>query len=253
MSKHYICHRRAHSCSGAGKAIAEESMAPPSFLPLEIYTCNYQKGKDMDDLAKVATKWNAWMDKSEGPAYSAYTLVPLYHSEEISFDVAWLGAWPDGETMGAGIEHWLSKGKGMQAEFSRVIKCGTTSNFATLTITPPKESGNIDLAEFSNCKVKEGRTVKEAVGAIRKWVKYRAESGADIARWLFFPAYGESSDADYDFKKVIGYPSYESFGRAYDQFSTGGGYRKYREIFERVMSCDNPRLYDVTTVREYGE
>jgi hypothetical protein len=235
--------------AGVGNAIAEESMAPPSFYPLEIYTCNFHKGKNMDDLARVSKKWNAWMDKSDGPAYSAYNLVPLFYSEEISFDVAWLGVWPDGVTMGAGIKHWLSKGKGMQAEFSKVVSCNTTSNFATLTITPPKESESIASAEFSNCKVKEGRTVKEAVGAIREWVKYREDSGSDVARWLFFPAYGESSDADYDFKWVTGFPSYDSFGRAYDQFGTGGGYRKYNEIFGRVMTCDTARFYDVTTVR----
>ncbi len=232
-----------------GNAIAEEKMAPPSFSPLEIYACNFVKGKDMDDLAKVTAKWNAWMDKSNAPAYSAHTLVPLYHSEEIGFDVAWLGSWEDGVTMGAGIKHWLSEGKSMQAEFDRVVDCTTTSNFAVFTITPPKEPGSIDSAEFSNCKVKKGRTVKEAVGAMREWVKYREEAGTDAARWLFFPAYGETSDADYTFKWVTGYPSYEAFGRAYDQFGTGGGYRKFSEIFDRVMTCDTARFYDVTAVR----
>ena len=234
---------------GIGNAIAEEKMAPPSFSPLEIIACNFVKGKDMDDLAKVAAKWNTWMDKSNAPAYSAYTLAPLYHSEEISFDVAWLGSWENGVTMGAGMKHWHSEGKSMQADFDRVVDCKTSSNFAMFTVTPPKEPGSIDAAEFSNCKIKKGRTVKEAVGAIREWVKYREAAGTDAARWLFFPAYGESSDADYDFKWVTGYPSYDAFGRAFDQFGTGGGYRKYREIFGRLMTCDAARLYDVTAVR----
>lgn len=235
--------------TGIGSAIAEEAMTPPSFSPVEIYACNFLKGKDMDDLAKVTAKWNTWMDKSNGPTYSAYTLVPLYHSEEISFDVAWLGLWPDGVTMGAGIKHWLSEGKDMDAEFGKVVDCEFAANYAVLIITPPKDPGGTDSAEFSNCKVKEGRTIQEAVGAVREWAKYRAETGSDAARWLFFPAYGETSAADYDFKWVTGYPSYESFGRAYDQFGTGGGYRKYSEIFERVMTCDSARLYDVTPVR----
>ena len=64
-----------------------------------------------------------------------------------------------------------------------------------------------------------------------------------------FPAFGESSEADYDFKWVSGYPDYPEFGKYYDYFGTGGGWRVAQDTYQRVMNCDSDRLYDLRTVR----
>lgn len=221
----------------------------PSFAAVEIYACNFRKGKDMDDLARVTKKWNAWLDTSEGPAYMAYNLTPLYYSSEIEFDIAWLGVWADGVSMAAGTSHWLSKGGNLHADFGKVIKCDTHQNLAALTIKAENATGGDGPVEFSNCTVKKGSTVAEAIAAIHEWSGYETENGSDAARYVLFPAYGESSKAKYDFKYVEAYPSYESFGLAYDRFGTGGGYKAHRKIIKRVMSCDNARVYDSKAVR----
>lgn len=231
---------------GVGASADEHS---PSFAPLEIYACNFRDGKDMDDLSRVITKWNAWMDSSNAPTYSAYTMTPIFYSQDITFDIAWVGAWPDGATMGASTAHWLTKGGDMRAQFEKVVDCDVHANFAVLTVKAPKDHVGAGPVEFTDCTVKEGSTLPEAMESIRQWVEYETQTGSDVANWILFPAYGEANDADYNFKWVAAHPSYESFGRAYDQFGTGGGWQKYGELFERVMTCNSPRVYDTRPVR----
>ena len=230
-----------------GNVTAEEKS--PSYAPVEIVACNFLEGKGMDDLARVTKKWNTWMDSSNAPEYSVYNLVPLYHSAEVEFDVAWLGVWPDGATMGAGIKHMRNGDAGLHAEFGKVIECDAHQNFAVLTVKAEKTPGSDGPVEFSNCSVRKDASVVEAVAAIHEWSSLETENGSDAARYILFPAYGESSKAKYDFKYVEAYPSYESFGLAYDRFGTGGGYKKHRKILGHVISCDNPRVYDSKTVR----
>jgi hypothetical protein len=222
---------------------------PVSYAAVEIYACNFQKGKGMDDLARVTKKWNAWMDSSNGPDYTAYNLFPLYHSAELGFDVAWLGVWADGVSMAAGTKHWLTQGGSLHDDFGKVIECDAHQNFAALTVKPEDGPSSDGPVEFSNCTVKKGSTVAEAVAAISEWSSYETEKGSDAATYILFPAYGESSKAKYDFKHIQAYPSYESFGLAYDRYGTGGGYRAHRKIVERVMSCDSARVYDSKAVR----
>jgi hypothetical protein len=188
------------------------------------------------------------MDASNGPAYTAYNLMPLFHSHEVGFDVAWLGVWADGVTMGAGIKHWLSEDGGLHAEFGKVIDCDAHQNFAALTIKPEKTPSDGPV-EFSNCTTRKGISVAEAIAAVHEWSAHETENGSDAARWILFPAYGETSEAKYDFKYVEAYPSYESFGQAYDRFGTGGGYMEHRKIIARVMTCDSARGYDSRNVR----
>ena len=151
--------------------------------------------------------------------------------------------------MGAGNTHWLTKGGALRKEFRKVIDCTGHANFAAITIQPEKDPNNSGPVQFMNCSVKDGRSNMEAVAAIKKWNEYRVEGGSDAGRWVLFPAYGESSKADYDFKFVTAFPSYESFGDNYDFFGNGGGYRKYRKIIESKMSCDSPRVYETKPVR----
>ncbi len=54
--------------------------------------------------------------------------------------------------------------------------------------------------------------------------------------WLLFPAYGERSDARYNFKWAIGYESYPAFGRNYDQLTNGESLDKYNELL--AHSCN---------------
>ncbi|MDH3646941.1 MAG: hypothetical protein OER80_09225 [Gammaproteobacteria bacterium] len=228
--------------------LAEDEKSNPSIRPIEIFACDYNNGKDAADLVRATARWNTWMNKNNQSEYWAFTLAPMFHSEQIDFDVAWVGGWKDGATMAASTEFWLTKGALMQAEFAKVVTCNIHTNFAVLDISPSPDPWASGPVEFSNCTVEKGRSHEDAIGAIHKWIAYQSEHGIESGNYVLYPAYGESSEAEYDFKWVVGY-SYKAFGKNYDMYGTGAGWRKAEELFGGLLDCDNARVYHATAVR----
>ena len=161
------------------------------------------RAKHVTDLRAVVEEWNAWMDDTGQTQYSAIVMTPNYYGE-LAFDVAWLGIWPDGNAMGAGTDHWLTNGREMSAKFSEVINCGAHTNFATVRMRTPPENDDDDdttfVLSFSDCSVKDGKTFEDYAAAQKEWNAYADEHGIVGGTWAMFPVWGESADADYDFK-----------------------------------------------------
>ena len=55
--------------------MADDHMENPTFFPLEGFACNFNSGKDMDDLLKTTGKWNDYVDSSD-LQYSAWIFTP---------------------------------------------------------------------------------------------------------------------------------------------------------------------------------
>jgi hypothetical protein len=236
---------------GAGVVFAQdEGGAPaPSIQPAEIYGCQFQDGQGWAQLQHVTARWNEWMDSRGDHGYWAYLLAPMYHSDELAYDVLWAGGWMDGASMAAGLEGWMNDGGEIGAEFSRVVDCSTVTNFATLALATPEPPHASGPVEFSNCKVEEGHEFPEALAAAHAWIDYQAEHGVTGNNFFLFPAFGGPQDGGYDFKWVTA-SSWEAFGKSYDQYGTGGGWQKAEELFKGVLKCDSARLYNSTRVRE---
>ena len=227
-----------------GNAAFADNHEGPTFAPVEIYACNFLKGKSMDDLDKVTTKWNAWMDENDNNNYSAVTFTPQFNDPELAFDVGWLGAWPDGKAMGEGMHEQLNEGKDVIAEFYQVVECGVHAGFAAVTINAPSAPpGETGVLVFSDCSMAEGKKPADSSSALRAWAEYLQGNGIDGPIWTLWPAYG-GGDTDYDFKLVTAHKDYQAFGAAFDQITNGGGYRKAAEIFDGVVDCDTARVYD---------
>lgn len=222
---------------------------PAAIAPIEVLTCKFAEGKGPNDLDALARGFNQWMERTHAPQYSAYTLTPLAHSEEIDFDVAWVGAWPDGVTMGQSMAHYLAEGTELGPLFNSVMTCGTNRNFAVVTLREPIDPGRFGPLEVDTCTLRVGAAMNDALQAVRQWVDYTGTTGSTAAHWLLFPAYGERSDANYNFKWAVGYASYEAFGREYDQFTNGNGLDRYNELLGGLLRCDSPRLYAVRAIR----
>jgi hypothetical protein len=234
--------------TGAVGAQEEGEAAGPSVRPAEIYGCQFREGQGWSQLEHVAGRWNAWMDANDQDGYWAYLLRPLYRSQELAFDVLWAGGWANGASMAAGLESWLAEGGEVGAEFDRVVDCDTVINFAILDVVRPLEPQATGPAIFSNCTIAEGHEFTEALGAVNAWIAYEAEHGIQANNMMLFPAFGESSDSDYDFKWVTT-SDWTTFGLSYDQYGTGGGWQKSRELFEGLLDCDSSRLYQSIRVR----
>lgn len=228
---------------------AGAQIEPALIAPLEVLSCDFRDGKTRVDLDGLATAFNRWMEESGAPQYSAFALFPLAHSSEVDFDVAWVGAWPDGTTMGESMAHYFERGAELRPLFDEVLDCRDNTNFSALTLRAPVDVRGLGPVEAASCTLRLGSAVNEALAAANEWAEFTATLGSTAAHWLLFPAYGERSDASYTFKWVVGYESFEAFGRDYDQFTNGDALDKYNELIEFVMRCDSPRLYSVRTVR----
>jgi hypothetical protein len=79
-------------------------------VPVELYACKFNEGKSESDLEEVIERWNKFEDDSDTDNYSAWLLTPFFYTTEQDFDIIWLGAFRDGNAMGAGLQNWISNG-----------------------------------------------------------------------------------------------------------------------------------------------
>lgn len=242
----------------AGLSSAQQAEAP-RFVPVEIYICEYNKGKSGKDLQRVIDKWNKWADEKDKIPYSAWLLTPFFFDSANNFDVGWMGAWPDGNAMGASLHNWMTDSGNLSDDFDKVIDCGGHSNFASTNIRPPGGDwpGERGLAVFSDCNVAEGKTIPDALAVHRAWAKHLDSIGSKAGMWVFFPGFGtnERNDDDdsaapgYDYKIVASHPDMKSVGAYWENYTNGGGYMKGMELGAGVLTCDSPRIYDSRTIR----
>ena len=74
--------------------------------PVDFRACSFKDGKNRQDLDSVTAKFRDYANKMD-VEYAAWTLYPEFQNQ-MGFDVAWLGAWPDSEAFGVSMEKWKS-------------------------------------------------------------------------------------------------------------------------------------------------
>ncbi len=234
-----------------GPAMAEdEADDAMTIYPVETWTCNYNEGKGPADLDKATANWNKWMDESGGEAYGAMTVTPWYYGGD-TFDVGWIGFWPDGATMGAGTDHYLTNGSKAAAGFAEAVTCDSHSNFATTMIKSPGDRETPDnlVLYFSDCNLRDGTEWSEVLAGLRAWGDYMTEQEYGNGLWLMFPAFG-SADMKFDFKQVTSYDTHAQAGAAYDKYANGGGWEKRFELLGDKLKCDVSRVYNAAFRRK---
>ena len=235
----------------AGPAIAQDEPEPLSFTPVEIYACNFNDDQGPADLAAVVEEWNEWLDGEGVDDYFAITMTPEFFGER-NFDFAWLGVWPDGNAMGAGTDMWLTQGQEIGAKFARVVDCVAHVNFASVRVKEPPETdmavGDMFVLEFSNCSMTDGTSYDDYLTAQKEWNAYADEHGFVGGSWNLWPVWGETADADYDFKAVNSAPNYTTVGANWARMAAGH-YQKSMELFDPVLDCDSPRVYTARVLR----
>lgn len=226
----------------------EAAEGRPNFAPVEIYACDFNKGKDQADLDKVIVSWNKWMDETGKEPYSAWVYTADYNSPDYSFDIAWLGAWPDGNTMGRLGDTYMTSGGAIAEAFAKVMTCGAHSNWASMQIRDgASEAGKDAVLQFADCTVGEGSTMAASLDALGNMNAYQAEQGSLASQWVFFPVFG--GNVDYDFKMVTAHANYASLGADYERYGNGGGFMKAAEIIGDKFDCGTARVYRSKMVR----
>ena len=232
----------------SGQALAQDGDKVPTLTPLEIYTCNYEKGKSRGDLDKVVARWNKWADDNDSAPYTAWLMTPAFFGPEITFDVAWMGGWPTTAAMGSSLQMYQDEGAKLNAEFAKVFNCDQHSSMAVMPMQPPTEFSESALLRFMDCSVAEGSTIQDAVKATAKFGKYMDSKGSETSAWVFFPGLG-SGNIDFDYKLVLASADYPSLAKDAEITMNGGGWMEAGKTFKGITSCDSARVYQVDMIR----
>lgn len=235
----------------AGAAVAQVSKdGMGKVLPVEIFTCKYNDGKGAGDLDKVISRWTKFMDDNGIDSYAAWTLTPYHYGSEQDFDIAWLGAFADGNAMGSNINTWLSKGGEIQKAFSDVMDCESHSalSSAMYKANAANETPASGIITMMDCKLNEGHRYSDIKAAEIKWARYLTDKGSKAAYFHWFPVYG-GGDAEFDYKVVFSYANYMELGAAFELGANGGGREAGQEIFDDIDECDDARVYIAKNVR----
>lgn len=228
---------------GAAPGSAQDG---PVFIPVEMYTCSFNDGKDADDLDDVVEKWTDWADEKGVDDYAAWTLTPYYFGPgaNAGFDVIWMGAGKNAVALGTRQHEYLANDAGLVEDFAEVLDCGSHANYASINYkAPPQGATPADsVITFSDCSFKEGASGSSVGSAMAQWSQHLTDQGSSTGIFHWYPAFGGGGE-DFDFKWLQAHESLVTLGADYDNFSTGGGYAKYQQLFNHQVSCDTARVY----------
>ena len=220
-------------------------------VPVEFFACNFVDGQGMSDLMEVVEEFNEWSDQYDS-AYAAWVITPQYHNNPDMFDVGWLGAWPNGESFGTGMDAWRASGGDIAESFTEVIDCSGRHEMATsFPIHTPDGQPGDGIVLFSECRLHDGKNGADALTAHGKAAAATAALGSAASHWLFFPAMG-SGDIDFDYWRVAGMKNYADLGAAAEMLTNGGGMQKVAEAIGPVADCGAWTGFDARQVRRSG-
>ena len=215
-------------------------------VPVEWWECEFEDGKNFDDLEKVNAKFNKWADKNDA-GYAAWIMVPNLHSG-VDFDFGWLGSWPSGADFGKGTDAFM-RAEEMQEAFVDVIDCGGRHVMATsAVVNAPDGPPDNGVVIFSACHHRDGKSFNDSYEAHKKMATAMSGMGSKGASWIFYPGLGTSSE-DPDYWQVVAFKNYTDLGAATELWTNGGGWKKAAEILGPVSSCESSSVWNARLVR----
>jgi hypothetical protein len=232
----------------ANAQVSEDGMG--KVVPVELYACSLNDGRNMDDLEEVIEDWNEFMDGDSVRDYAAWTLRPYFYGTEQEFDFIWMGAFTDGNAMGDGFQRWITEGGEIAEDFDKVATCFAhiMLGSAQYKAPPDNRTPESSIISMMDCKMNEGVEYETVRAAELKWAEYGEENDSKAGTWHWYPNYG-GGDSDYDYKVVSAYEDFGAFGSDWEQFANGGGREASMGIFDDVDECDDARVYLATSVR----
>lgn len=219
------------------------------FQPVEMYQCNFKKGEDRSRFDRIIPSWNKWMDIYYGEAYRAWALSPDFNDPDSTFDLTWIGAWKDGRAMGHSQDNWAEKGDEQMAIFMSILDCPIHASMAAeQLVRGTAENADKSVVSFRDCTVAEGKTVDEAIDAVRAFANYMAQQGSKASQWVFYPVWGPTTDVSFNWVEI--YPNYTQLGADFERYGNGGAYKKADELLMGTVDCRHASISRATKVRE---
>jgi hypothetical protein len=208
----------------------------PSFGGVETFACNFKEGKSMQDMLKVAKKWDKWMDKNASRAYSGFAMTPHYFSEPIA-DYYWVGFTTSFEDQGITDEEFINKGGAIQKAFDEIEVCNSRSQYMWSlvrdTFADPVSGGFVD---FARCSFRDGAGMSELAAADAKMQSFLDGIGNTTRIYRWMPIQGTNLQGA-DFIQTQWEESLPARGKNMDAFINAGGVQQQAAIYDAVVKC----------------
>lgn len=233
----------------AHNALAQEPADAPA--PIEAFYCNFQDGKDMADLTKVAQRFSKWADENFSD-YSAWILTPAFGQLADLPEVLWLGSNTSGIMMGKGQDAYMASGGDIQGEFDKVVDCYAHALASSVPVHAPDGPPGNGVVMFSQCSIAEGSDWSKATAAHKQFAGAMRELGANNSNWLFFPMLGGPAGMAFDYWGVTTFGNWTEYFSAYELYVNGGGWQKQMEALDGVAGCGvgTASVWNVQLVRQ---
>ena len=228
--------------AGPGTVSAQDDLG--RVIPVELFACTYNDGKDAGDLDGVIAKWNKWADKTGMDDYAAWTLTPYYFGPDQEFDVIWLGAGKDAVALGKAQDAYNAEDAGLHAAFNEVLSCDAHANFASLNYkaSPDGATPSNSVLTFSDCKYKDGANFSRLSAAMGEWSQHLSDTGSSASIFHWYPVYGGGGEK-FDFKWIEAFKNLAELGVDYESMGNGGSYATNGKLLGHLVDCDSSRAY----------
>ena len=142
---------------------------------MEGLQCNYAEGKDMDDVMRVISQWNAFGDENFGAPYNAWIFTPIYRSNsDYDFDFMFLGFTNTFKEMGRVQDDFQNGASKISARWDAVTECAGQSMNLNVEVRAPKnpwEANGVGYASITSCSFKDGKSMSDLEGNSKTWNK----------------------------------------------------------------------------------
>ena len=218
----------------------------------EVLQCNFNKGKDLDDVLNMVSKDWYNMAQSYPASYEGNIVVPqLYASDDGGYEVFWVGFTSDNNAMGQVTDWFSDNGTKVFAKWQNIVDCSSWSQWDIFEIRESKSDsaeGDNSVWAFHSCTFKDGKGVSDIRENDKIWNKFFDRLGHTGGVWRWWAAGGSSLQESNDFYVNMGFKSMTEYGIYRDarvQTLIDDTYP------DSISECKPPRVYSVNNIKAF--
>jgi len=214
---------------------AQENEEAGEWAAAEYHFCDFNEGYDMDDLMRVVSKFNRFLDEySEAGDYDAVLIQERYDVDN-DWDYVWVGHWPSMEDMANGTENWFQNGGKIAAEIQKVSDCSAVRGWQYIYRFQPAESA-VWPVNYRTCSLKEEYTHADVRDLYDRAAEKRTNDGFPGGGRLFYQQFG-SQDHDWDTYVQVSAPGSFADEAVIAELSETVDYSAINEEWASMVDC----------------